>query len=186
MGRTIKHGKYTKEYKNYCQKCHKRISPLATHCIKHKKIATGWKHKKSTIEHLRKTKLDYYKTHKHPCIGRIISSKERKNRSQKQKVFLKNHPEHMKKMSRIRKRLFKNLSKKEIHKRFYSYIFVKHHIDLNRTNNEVINIWKLHKNLHRKLHLRAYDFLVKLGLINDYIKWFKNKYKEQIKKLEIK
>lgn len=186
MGRPIKHGKYSKKYKNYCKKCHKRISSLSIHCAKHKKFAIGWKHKKSTLEFLSKEKIEYYKTHKHPCTGKIIPLNERKKMSQRQLNFLKNHPEHLIKLSNIRKQLFKNLTKKEIKQKFYSYIVVKHHKDLNRGNNQNNNIWKLHKNLHRKLHLRAYDYLVKIGLVNKYIKWFKNKYKEEFKKLEIK
>ncbi len=185
MSRPIKHGKYTKKYRNYCKKCHKRISPFSVHCSKHKVIAIGWKHKKSTIEYLRNEKIKYYKTHKHPSIGRIISIKERKMMSQRQREFLKTHPNHLRKLSNIRKNLFKSLSKKEIHKRFYSYTIVKHHKDLNRNNNQNKNIWKLHKNLHRKLHLRAYDYLVKLGLIDNYIRWFKNKYKKEFLKLKI-
>lgn len=186
MGRPIKHGKYTKKFKNYCKKCHKKISSLSTFCAKHKKIAIGWKHKKSTLIHLSKQKIEYYKTHKHPCEGKIISLKERKKMSKRQLDFLKNHPEHLKKLSNIRKKIFKRFSKKEIHDKFYSYIFIKHHLDLNRKNNTKNNLWKLHKNLHRKLHLRAYDYLVKLGLITKYIKWFKNKYKEEFKQLQIK
>jgi len=186
MGRLIKHGKYSKKFKNYCKKCHKRISPFSIYCAKHKKIAIGWKHKKSTIEQLSKEKIEYYKIHKHPCTGRILSTKQKKKISKKLTEFYEIHPNHKKKLSNIRKNLFKNLSKKEIKEKFYSYIIVKHHLNLNRKDNQNNNIWKLHKNLHRKLHLRAYDYLVKLGLINNYIKWFKNKYKEEIKKLEIK
>lgn len=35
---------------------------------------------------------------------------------------------------------------------------------------------------HQKLHQRAYDYLVYINKIDDYIQWFKNKY--QIKEIE--
>lgn len=53
----------------------------------------------------------------------------------------------------------------------------KHHIDLNKDNNHLDNCMFLSVSNHRKIHARAYDFLVELGLIAEYIDWFKNKYK---------
>jgi hypothetical protein len=51
-----------------------------------------------------------------------------------------------------------------------------HHIDLNKENNKKSNLLKLPQNIHSSLHHRAYDYLVKLGIIKKYIKWFFNNY----------
>jgi hypothetical protein len=51
-------------------------------------------------------------------------------------------------------------------------VISKHHIDLNRKNNKKSNILKIHQSIHSSLHHRAYDYLVKIGLIKKYIKWF--------------
>jgi hypothetical protein len=48
----------------------------------------------------------------------------------------------------------------------------KHHIDLNRNNNSKNNILFIQLKNHRRLHLYAYRYLVKKGLIKRYIKWF--------------
>jgi len=53
---------------------------------------------------------------------------------------------------------------------------VRHHIDLNHTNSKKTNILRLFAPKHIKLHQRAYEYLVKIGLIRNYIKWFDNKY----------
>ncbi len=51
-----------------------------------------------------------------------------------------------------------------------------HHIDLNRKNNKESNKLYLNNSKHQLLHLSAYTYLVKKGLINKYIKWFIIKY----------
>jgi len=55
-------------------------------------------------------------------------------------------------------------------------VIVKHHIDLDRKNNKKTNILELTKSLHTSLHHKAYNYLVKIGQINKYIKWFIKKF----------
>lgn len=58
-----------------------------------------------------------------------------------------------------------------------------HHKDLNRSNNNESNlIHALSRSKHVKLHQRAYEYLVGLGMINKYIKWFDKKYQLMDKK----
>lgn len=53
---------------------------------------------------------------------------------------------------------------------------VEHHIDLNKINNKKTNKLILTHSIHSKLHQHAYEYLVKIGRIRKYIKWFlKNK-----------
>jgi len=63
---------------------------------------------------------------------------------------------------------------------------VYHHIDLNKKNNKKYNKLILTNILHGKIHHHAYTFLVETNLINRYIKWFKNKFKKEIKKERLK
>ena len=51
-----------------------------------------------------------------------------------------------------------------------------HHIDLNKENNKKSNLLKIPQNIHSSLHHRAYDYLVEIGLIEKYIKWFLNEF----------
>jgi hypothetical protein len=61
---------------------------------------------------------------------------------------------------------------------------VEHHIDLNNINNRKTNKLILTHSIHSKLHQRAYEYLVKKGLIRKYIKWFfKNKLTNEEKQL---
>lgn len=55
---------------------------------------------------------------------------------------------------------------------------IKHHIDLNKQNNKKKNILELTSSCHLSLHHRAYRYIVKIGLVKQYIKWFfkQNKY----------
>ena len=58
----------------------------------------------------------------------------------------------------------------------------KHHIDLNHQNNAETNLIFIKNSIHNSLHKRAYDFLVKINKIDDYINWFFNDFnKEAIK-----
>jgi hypothetical protein len=56
---------------------------------------------------------------------------------------------------------------------------IEHHIDLNKKNNIKSNKLKLTVSKHTKLHQRAYEYLVRIGLIGKYIKWFSKKYSLQ-------
>lgn len=49
----------------------------------------------------------------------------------------------------------------------------KHHIYLKKNSKKTLN---LTSSKHSKLHHRAYDYLVEIGLIDKYIKWFDKKY----------
>ncbi len=51
-----------------------------------------------------------------------------------------------------------------------------HHKDNNKQNDELINFLITFNGGHRKLHYKAYDYLVEKDLINDYMKWFEKKY----------
>lgn len=48
----------------------------------------------------------------------------------------------------------------------------RHHIDLNKQNNRKSNKLILTQGIHTKLHQRAYEYLIKKGLIKKYIEWF--------------
>ena len=48
----------------------------------------------------------------------------------------------------------------------------KHHLNLDRTNNKDKNIMILSLKIHRKLHLYAYRYIVKKGILRKYLKWF--------------
>lgn len=52
----------------------------------------------------------------------------------------------------------------------------EHHIDLNHGNNKKSNKLYLLAPIHSKLHQRAYEYLIEIGLIRKYIKWFDIKY----------
>jgi hypothetical protein len=54
---------------------------------------------------------------------------------------------------------------------------VRHHIDLDRRNNHKNNMLIITARKHLSLHHRAYDYLVKIGKIRQYIKWFLKTYK---------
>ena len=47
---------------------------------------------------------------------------------------------------------------------------IEHHIYLKENSDKVI---KISQSTHTKLHLYSYNYLVKLGLIDNYLKWFK-------------
>jgi len=49
----------------------------------------------------------------------------------------------------------------------------KHHIYMDGDNNKTI---MLTRGKHRQLHTRAYDYLVKINKVDDYIKWFDKNY----------
>jgi hypothetical protein len=69
-----------------------------------------------------------------------------------------------------RKQLIKSLLKIKNH---------KHHLDLNKNNNNKSNIWILPKGKHQQFHRLAYHYLLeKYGIeeILKYKKWFIKKY----------
>ena len=54
----------------------------------------------------------------------------------------------------------------------FKFAIIKHHIDGNKLNNEESNILKIRQDFHRSLHWSCYDYLVEIGLVNDYLKEF--------------
>lgn len=52
-------------------------------------------------------------------------------------------------------------------------IIIKHHIYLRENSSKTL---KLSRSKHTQLHNRAYNYLVEMGLIKQYIKWFDKKY----------
>jgi len=62
------------------------------------------------------------------------------------------------------------------------YEIIKHHVDLNHENNNDDNIMKITSSIHTSLHHRAYDYLVKIGKIKQYIRWF---FKQDFKQRRI-
>jgi hypothetical protein len=58
-----------------------------------------------------------------------------------------------------------------------------HHVDLNKSNNNSNNHLKLSASLHRKIHARAYNYLVKIGKIKEYMIDFKTEFKKDFEEL---
>jgi hypothetical protein len=77
-----------------------------------------------------------------------------------------------KRISRSIKRLFK----KGAIKLNTRQLIIKHHIDLDKSNDKKQNILTLSLSKHGSLHHRAYDYLVKTRQVDKYIKWFIKKY----------
>ena len=55
-------------------------------------------------------------------------------------------------------------------------LICKHHIDLNKDNNKINNKLSLTNSKHIKLHSNAYKYLVRIGKVDNYIKWFDREY----------
>lgn len=72
--------------------------------------------------------------------------------------------------------IMNNKGQKRINFWINKNIIIKHHINLNKKNNRKRNILHISHSNHTKLHLTAYKYLVKKGLIYKYIKWFKKHY----------
>jgi len=50
---------------------------------------------------------------------------------------------------------------------------VRHHIDCDRRNNNTDNfLYIASKAIHNKLHQEAYEYLVKVDKIKEYLEWF--------------
>ena len=64
---------------------------------------------------------------------------------------------------------------------------VRHHIDCDRRNNKLDNfLYVASKGIHTQLHHEAYEYLVKIGMVEKYISWFflmekKNTHREKSK-----
>ena len=55
-------------------------------------------------------------------------------------------------------------------------VIIKHHVDGNKKNNKESNFLRLPQGEHRSLHWKGYEYLVKIGLIYDYLTDFCLKY----------
>ena len=53
-----------------------------------------------------------------------------------------------------------------------------HHKDNDKTNDELDNFLILTNGNHKKLHAKAYDYLVQTGQIDEYLIWLKANYSE--------
>lgn len=56
----------------------------------------------------------------------------------------------------------------------------KHHKDLDHKNESDANLLYLVHSDHNSLHQKAYDYLVKLGKIEEYTEWFIKEYKSKL------
>jgi hypothetical protein len=54
-------------------------------------------------------------------------------------------------------------------------LYNTHHKDANESNNRKSNKMIMKAKIHMKLHRLAYLYLVKIGKIDSYLKWFKGK-----------
>jgi hypothetical protein len=73
---------------------------------------------------------------------------------------------------------FKKGHNKSLKKR--GHLINKHHIDLNHNNDIPTNRLYLIDGMHQKIHHSAYRYLVKIGLIKKYIRWFIKQYNPKI------
>lgn len=73
---------------------------------------------------------------------------------------------------RISKGLKKAYNKQNGRMRIKQATIIKHHINNNHNDNRKENMMFLTMREHTKLHQEAYKYLVKIGLIKSYIKWF--------------
>ena len=155
-------------------------------------IADYWNVNRTTVlNYLRKFKLPIIKISKE---GRIRKSKlMRQNRKNgkinskwiKGKSRWEMHPDAILKMKEKLKgrRLnksgeFKKGTVNGLKKR--GHLINKHHIDLNHNNDIPSNRLYLIDGMHQRIHHSAYNYLVKIGLITPYIKWFIDQYKPKI------
>jgi hypothetical protein len=136
-------------------------SPIAG--MKGKKHSTITKNKMSL-----KAKLRLKNPKNHPMYGR--TGKLAPMYGKKHNITI------CKFLSKQTKKMWKNKKFIDSHK------IHKHHIDLNHQNKNKSNLLKLKAAIHRKLHSRAYDYLVKISKIRQYIKWFDKQYGLRIKK----
>jgi UDP-N-acetylmuramate-alanine ligase len=121
------------------------------------------------ILHLAKLK----KKLKNKCVdcGKILSRRDAKRC---RKCYSKLQSKYL--LNQWRKQSFK-LTKRKIKNSVH-----KHHIDLNHKNNEKDNTLYLLPKKHCKLHANAYRYLVEIGFIRKYLKWFDKNFKLEIQK----
>lgn len=146
--------------KYYCIDCGKKCDKRAKRCEKcNKKYQVG-KNSSNFIDGRTKRK--------HFCklCGKIITYQSayfKRKLCKSCAMKGKNNPCYRKKMSRKTKQKIR-------------LAIDKHHIDLNKNNNNKNNILLLPKRKHIKLHYQGYRYLVETKQIKKYIKWFDKKY----------
>jgi len=146
--------------KHHTKKTKQRLSQICRKIALQKnygKWMIGKKHKKSTIKIMKKKYEDM-------TYWNLISNKTKK--AMKKKNIRNKVLKHIAILAKNKKGHIKSEKSK-----------VRHHINLNRRDNKDLNILILpNMNKHRQLHARAYDYLVKINQITEYIKWFKKIY----------
>ncbi len=157
------HGRTNK--KKYCLKCGKKLSKQASYL--------GFKRCRKCS----RTKIVREKLRK-ANIGKKYSEKvkikmglSRKN-SKKFKEYIKNRDINGKKNGMYGVRRFGKDNPNFNNHKLNGETLQKHHINLNRNNNRKNNILLISLTNHRKLHTHAYHYLVRKGIIKQYIRWF--------------
>lgn len=119
-------------------------------------------------------KSEFKKGEKHPYFGK--KGKEIPNFTGKNQINTHNYiliykPNHREAMLNgyVLEHRYKISNKLNRKLKFNEII---HHIDGNRSNNELNNLLVLTQSQHAKLHAFAYLYLIKQNLIQKYIKWF--------------
>lgn len=169
--------------KCYCELCGKLLGKKAYYfghkrCKKCSKLGSnnpfyGKKHTKKTKNKIRRSKLGkptpWMIGDKNPMRNKKIAKKVSKSL----KLGFKNGRKPFFKHKKLSKKIRDKISKATID----AMKCITHHIDLNKNNNKKSNIIHLSGSKHSTLHLKAYEYLVKIGKIKEYIKWFNAVYK---------
>jgi hypothetical protein len=169
--------------KCYCEDCGKLLGKDAYYfghkrCKKCAKLGShnsfyGKKHTNKTKEKIRKSKLGkptpWMIGNKNPMKNKNIVRKMSETIKQDFKTWRKPFFKNKKLSKKYRNKISKATKK--------AMKCIKHHIDLNKDNNRKSNIIYLSGSKHSTLHLKAYEYLVKINKIKDYIKWFNKIYK---------
>lgn len=160
-GKNSPNYKNGKTFNNKCIDCGKKISFHAVRCCKCAGIQhrnpNGRKYSKHYCIKCQNKQIAWQTWYYGKKTCAKCSTKGSKKLWVTKSLKGKKRPEHSKKLLGIKtgKRL------------------VNHHIYLKENSDETMLFSA--KN-HQKLHQRAYDYLIKLGLIKKYIKWFIKKY----------
>lgn len=141
--------------------------------IAHKKLCTNKKHLKKIIIRIRKAnrkwlakKIKIFK--KCSICQHIFFAGYKENKYTKKRKFCS------RKCVGIWSRI--DMKRREKIRKTVSNQIIGHHIDANQKNNNISNKLRINAIKHRQLHEFAYHYLVELGRIDEYIKWFSKKY----------
>ncbi len=89
---------------------------------------------------------------------------EREHLSGTLKRFWEQHPELKKKLSLVAKPFYK--------------FFIEHHLNGNKKDNREENKIVVTQFFHKRLHNKAYNYLVKIGKHEEYVEWAFNNLEE--------